>query len=212
MAKCCGALGHPAARSMGSGARWRHLESRSTATAMKDKLLSAFRHLLTGLAGLGGFLLSKGVIAAEDAPSVDAAGDELAQAASAILAIVAMRLILFLVGKYAPGLAPLVSGAGNPIAHDKAGGGTSSGGSLVPLLLGMAVVLPVVGSLPSCRLADGYKVTGSAYYGNSDAKAGIRFEDGNVIPFGRVALRDPETGKVTGYADLQAAPKIHATK
>jgi len=178
---------------------------------MQAQLLSLFRHLLTGLSALGAYLFTHGLIQASDAPAVDATGAQFAESLAVVLAVVVTRVILFLLGRYAPGLAPVVSGQ-NPIArHGTPSEGSESGGNLLPLLIGMAGALLVV-SLPSCRLAKDYDLTGSAYIGSGDAKAGLKFEGGNAIPFGRFALRDRETGKVTGYATIQAAPKVHATK
>jgi hypothetical protein len=178
---------------------------------MQAHLLSLFRHLLTGLSGLGAYLFTQGLIQAGDAPAVDAAGQQLVEPVAAVLAMVLTRVILFQVGRYFPSLAPLLSGQ-SPIAHDgQPSKGSESGGNLLPLLIGMAAALLVV-SLPSCRAVEDYDLTGSAYLGSSDAKAGLKFEGGNVVPFGRVTLRDRETGKVSGYAAIQATPKVRATK
>lgn len=178
---------------------------------MQAHLLSLLRHLLTGLSGLGAYLFTHGLIEAGDVTAVDASGAQLAESLAAVLAMVLTRVILFLLGRYAPALAPLVSGQ-SPIAHDgQPSKGSESGGNLLPLLIGMAAALLVV-SLPSCRAVADYDLTGSAYLGSSDAKAGLKFEGGNVVPFGRVTLRDRETGKVSAYAAIQAMPKVRATK
>lgn len=90
----------------------------------------------------------------------------------------------------------------------------SAGSGWSPLLLiCMAAACALVGGLlSSCTLPGDYDLTGRAFIGGADAKAGLKFEGGNVIPFGRVALHDPETGRLTGHADLQAVPRVHATK
>lgn len=178
---------------------------------MQAQLLSLFRHFLTGLSALGAYLFTHGLIQAGDAPAVDATGAQFAESLAVILAVVVTRVILFLLGRYAPALAPLLSGQSPVASQGQQSTGEGSGGNLLPVLIGMAAALLVV-SLPSCRLASDYDLTGSAYIGDSDAKAGLKFEGGNAIPFGRFALRDRETGKVTGYATIQATPKVHATK
>lgn len=138
---------------------------------MKDQLFSLIRHLLTGLAGVGVFLVSKGAMAPADASVVDAAGTDLANALAALVAVAITRILFFFVGKYAPGLAPLLGG------QDKTGSGTASGGGLVPLLLGMAAAGLVV-TLPSCSsvFEAGTPVTTSVFYRDpSGAKGGISF-------------------------------------
>jgi hypothetical protein len=81
------------------------------------------------------------------------------------------------------------------------------------LLIGMTTACALVGGLlSSCQIPGDYDLTGRAFIGGSSAKAGLKFEGGNVIPFGKVAVRDPDTGKVTGYADIEARKRVSATK
>lgn len=68
-------------------------------TTMKNSILSILRHSLTGLAGLGGFLASKGLADAGDAASLDAAGVSLADALAVIAAAVLARMALWAMGK-----------------------------------------------------------------------------------------------------------------
>ncbi len=78
---------------------------------MKDSILSLVRHLFTGLAGLGGFLVSKGLAAPEDAAQIDTAGASLADALAVILAIVLARLVVMLLGRWSGGGAMTLTGA-----------------------------------------------------------------------------------------------------
>ncbi len=99
---------------------------------MKDMLLSILRHSMTGLAGLGGFLVSKNLADAGDAPALDAAGATLADTLAVVLAVVLARLVIFLVGKL--------------------GGSSSSAGAAgTVLVIGLAGVLGFL--LPACSPA-----------------------------------------------------------
>lgn len=70
---------------------------------MKDNILSIVRHLFTGLAGLGGFLVSKGLAEPGDGAALDAAGASAADALAVIVAIVAARLALKALGRWSGG-------------------------------------------------------------------------------------------------------------
>lgn len=78
---------------------------------MKDSILSLVRHLFTGLAGLGGFLVSKGMAAPDDAAQLDTAGATLADALAVILAIVLAKLVVMLLGRLGGGGAMTLTGA-----------------------------------------------------------------------------------------------------
>lgn len=80
--------------------------------------------------------------------------------------------------------------------------------NILPLLL----VLLVASSLmlfASCAFTDDYDFKGEAVFLSADgAKAGLRWEPGKpVAGFARIAVRDPETGKVTGYSYAEIARK-----
>lgn len=77
---------------------------------MNTYIASLLRHALTALAGLGGLLLSKGLIASADAPAVDAAGASIGSALVVIGTAVLGRLVLTLLGKVK--LSGLVAGTG----------------------------------------------------------------------------------------------------
>jgi hypothetical protein len=83
----------------------------------------------------------------------------------------------------------------------------SKGGTLPP-----AVPLIALACLLSCScqpfIAD-YDLKGEAVFIAEDgAKAGLRWEPGKpVAAFARVAVKDPETGKITGFSYVEIAPK-----
>jgi hypothetical protein len=90
---------------------------------MKTILLSYLRHALTALAGLGGFLAAKGLVAPADAAGLDAAGSSLAEAVAVIAAAVLARGVMHLLGKLqisssvgAFGFAPLLGMVGTAVA------------------------------------------------------------------------------------------------
>lgn len=67
---------------------------------LRTALLTSLRHSLTALAGLGGFLASRGLVAADDAGAVDAAGGSLADALAAVGAALAARGLIWLFSKF----------------------------------------------------------------------------------------------------------------
>jgi len=166
---------------------------------MKDQILSLLRHAVTGLAALGTLLATKSLIAPEDVAVVNDSGASLGSAVVVIVGAILARLALTGLGK----LFPKTDGE-----HTSNGG---SGGRL-PLWMLVGTAAALMTTLPSCSMPEGYNLSGSAYLTDGDDKAGLKFEGGNVLPFGRFAIRDPQTGKVTGYAAVQAAPKVRATK
>lgn len=90
---------------------------------MKTILLSYLRHALTALAGLGGFLAAKGVVAPADAAGLDAAGANLAEALAVICAAALARGVMYLLARFkipasagAFGFAPLLGMVGTAAA------------------------------------------------------------------------------------------------
>lgn len=128
---------------------------------MKEQLASLIRHALTALAGLGGFLFSKGLIDQGDVTSVDGAGVSLASAIAVILAAVVARLLLTLSAKI------FRSGSGE---LDDGEGGTGTGNTLLLLLCGTAAVL--MGGLSSCSapLPLQIGIAGHGFSGSYSAK------------------------------------------
>ena len=101
---------------------------------MKTYLASISRHAFTALAGLGGLLFSKGLIAEADVSQVNASGVSLGAALAVILTAIVGRVALTLLGKVFTGAAG-------------ESGGMSGGASLL-VMCGAAVGL--LGALPSC--------------------------------------------------------------
>lgn len=107
---------------------------------MKEQLASLLRHAFTALAGLGGFLFSKGLIDQGDVTAVDGAGVSLGNALVVILVAVIGRLLITLTAKF------FRLGAGE-LENDKS---KPSGGTLL-LIIGTTAALG--GLLPSCSPA-----------------------------------------------------------
>lgn len=101
---------------------------------MKTYLSTLLRHAFTALAGLGGFLLSKGLIDSADVAQVNGAGVSLGAALAVIVSAIAGRFLLTL-------LAKIFTGAGES-------GSTASVGK--SLLLMCATAAGLMGFLPSC--------------------------------------------------------------
>ncbi len=169
----------------------------------RNQLLALLVTALAFLGGLGGYLGSKQVIAQTDVAAVNEFGKSLIEPlAGILLAVVGAVLAKVLHYNFVP---PSSSDVGKKDDTKPSGGGVP-----LVLLLGTAAVLMTV--TPSCSTFDDYDLKGAAYIGDRDAKAGLKFEGGNAVPFGRVTLRDPQTGKVIGSADLEAHKRVIATK
>jgi hypothetical protein len=104
-------------------------------TTMKTYLATILRHAFTALAGLGGFLLSKGLIDSADVTQVNSAGVSLGAALAVIISAIAGRFLLTLLGKVFSG------------AAGESGSGSSGG---VNLLLMCITAAGLMGCLPSC--------------------------------------------------------------
>ena len=102
---------------------------------MKTYLSTLLRHAFTALAGLGGFLLSKGLIDSADVAQVNGAGVSLGAALAVIVSAIAGRFLLTLLGKIFTG------------AAGESGSTASVGKSL---LLMCATAAGLMGFLPSC--------------------------------------------------------------
>lgn len=105
---------------------------------MKNTLSSLIRHSLTALAGVGGLLLSHGLLASGDLAQVNAAGGQLQDALTVIGSAVGLRLAIMITGKIFPATAAKLSGAA---------------GGLVPLWIGLTTAA-FMGALPSCSPAE----------------------------------------------------------
>lgn len=83
---------------------------------------------------------------------------------------------------------------------------------IVPMLL--LLLMPVFLLLTSCAGVDGYDIKGEAVFIAEDgAKAGLRWEPGKpVAAFARIAVRDPETGEVTGFSYAEISKKAPKAK
>jgi hypothetical protein len=165
---------------------------------MNDPIRSLLRHLLTWFAGLGAFLFSHGLIGEGDVQAVNQDGATLGAAVVAILTVVITRVLMALLGNRFPALSKFLGGQG----------------TVQSLLLVCTVTALILagGALSSCSFLDDYELKGSAYVGGRDAKAGLKFEDGNALPFGRFSMRDRGTGQVTGSAVIEARKRVHADK
>ena len=132
---------------------------------MKDYIASLLRHAFTALAGLGGFLLSKGLIDAADAPAVDGAGGTLGAALAVILTAILGRLVLSLTAKV------FRSGAGES--------GNRGGSGDLPLVLILGTGAAFMGlCLPSCSPGLPIKATVQVEEGalSYSSKGGLEME------------------------------------
>ncbi len=166
---------------------------------MNEKLASYLRHAVTALPSVGGYLVTKGWLEKAEGASLDAAAQDFLMVLAAIVAAVLSRLVLRLLNKYAPHLLPFFG------SHGSGGNGGAAG----LVVMGTAAVL-LGGSLSSCAaITADYDVKGEVMlFAEDGAKAGLRFEPGKpVAGFARVAVRDPETGKVTGYSYVEISRK-----
>lgn len=169
----------------------------------RHTLLPILIAALAFLGGLGGMLGSKQVIAESDVAAVNEFGKSLIEPlAGIILAVVGA--VLGKVVHY-----NFISPSSSDVGKDDS---TRPPGGSYPMVLLIGTMAVFMTGLPSCRTFDDYQLSGSAYVGNKDAKAGLRFEEGNAVPFGRFTLRDRGTGQVTGSAVIEARKRIHATK
>lgn len=121
---------------------------------------SLIRHILTYLAGLGGFLFAHGIIPAESVDAANQAGSALVDPLAVLgglLAAAALRLAIFLLGKIFPAWAAKL--------------GSESGGMTL-LMVGLATAA-LMGALPSCSATPGeYPVTGTVSF--KDAASGAQ--------------------------------------
>jgi hypothetical protein len=109
---------------------------------MKDQLISLLRHATTALAGLGGFLAYRGLIAPEDSAAVDAAGASLGEALIVVLVAVVSRQVIFWMAKMGLGKAVAKSGGSSPLLA----------------LGGMLLLLMTAASLTSCADYNGPRI------------------------------------------------------
>jgi hypothetical protein len=106
---------------------------------MKSQFASLIRHLLTCLAGIGGFLLEAGLIDSTQVAQANEAGAALVDPMAILCGLAAAglaRVAIGCLGKIFPALAAKISGA--------------SGGALPLWLLVMTAGALVMGCLPSC--------------------------------------------------------------
>ena len=170
---------------------------------LAEKLASYVRHLLTGIAAIGGFLVSLQIIAPDDAAEVNAAAAKLVDPLVALLVAVAVCAVRFAIARLGKRF-PVFAGAAERISTDgeNADGGNRGGfGGGLPLFLLAAGSLCMVSTLPSCS---GVPLTGSLSYRDpkSGAKGGLVFEPG-APP--RASVRVPiydERGELVGMGDL----------
>jgi hypothetical protein len=141
-------------------------------TIMNATIQTAIRHALTGLAAVGGFLASRGWIDAAAATDVNSAGAMLADALSAILAALAARLMIFLIGKV-----------------------TSSGKAKVygmPFVLGVLAAGLLAASLPSCTPAQRETLSGIP------VRACFTDKDGNRVCYSSKSGLEAEVDRRSG--------------
>lgn len=163
---------------------------------------SLIRHGLTYLAGIGGFLFQHGLIDASGVDAANKAGEQLIDPLAIItglMAVVAMRAAIALLGKIFPSIA------------EKASGGMS-GGALLFVVCGTAAAL--MGCLPSCS---DYPVTATLSYRdpNSGAKAGLTYSPAKKLRGKlKVPVYDPQTGELLGSTGIAIGKKavVTATK
>ncbi len=166
---------------------------------MNEKLASQLRHLATFVPGLGTFLLALGWLDADTAMQLDAEQAKYLAVLAGALAVMIARGILWLVGKYAPRLLPLFPGIGK--------------GSSMLAMATAAGLLMAGGLLSSCSAWNSFTGDFDAkgevvLLGEGGAKAGLKFQPGKPMSgFARLALRDPDTGAITGYTDIEISPK-----
>jgi hypothetical protein len=181
---------------------------------MKEKIATALRHALTSLPAAGGYLLARGWLAAEEAAELDALQGQALAGLAAIAAAGAARFILLGVAKWAPGLQG-VFGAGQAGQADSPSSAGGTGG-MTPawVVVGTAAALMAGGLLPSCTALEDMMVAGQACYilddGSKVCLTGD--QDGRARVSGRIAIRDPGTGEVTGWIEATAAPVVRAEK
>jgi hypothetical protein len=166
-----------------------------------NQIASSIRHLLTGLAGIGTYLATLTPVDPATVNQINDAGKDLVDplaAFFALLAIVAVRLVIAVLGKIFPSLGERLGNA--------ASGGMSGTASI--LLISTAVA--VGGLLPSCA-----GMTGGVFYRDpaTGAKAGLKFQDGKGSYYGSVPLYDDQ-GNLIAYTELEGplAREVKATK
>lgn len=158
---------------------------------MKDALTTLFAKGLKYVFGLAiAGLIGHGLLTADDAVKLDAESITAITVISGFLGTVLAAIAQAVLYKISPGMEETKD---------------SGGGSNLPLaILGFATAGLMGFSLPSCMPKD-YPVTGSIYYRDSEsgAKAGLTFAPGKPPTATlRVPIYDPETGELTGMADL----------
>ncbi|GAA5482070.1 hypothetical protein [Haloferula sargassicola] len=140
---------------------------------MKSFLQSQFRHVLTFVPGLTGFLVALPFMKPEDGAEVNGLLMKIFAALIGLLVLMITRAVMWSVEKWAPGLAPLLKG--NLSQEEKQDGANagSSGGNLSVLFLAAAAGLSMAGLtlLPSCSVAAS-ALTGAPIPAESVQRAG----------------------------------------
>lgn len=178
---------------------------------MKEKIATALRHALTSLPAVGGYLLARGWLAAEEAAQLDALQEQALAGLAAIVAGVAARFILLGLARWAPGLQGV-------FGDGKGGASASTGGTggMTPMwmVVGTAAALLAGGLLPSCAALGDMRVEGEACYILEDgAKVCLTGDEtGRATVRGRIPLKDPRTGEVTGWVEGRVTPRVVAEK
>jgi len=173
-----------------------------------NQIASTIRHLLTGLAGIGTYIATLTPVDPATVSQINDAGKDLVDplaAFFALLAIVAVRLVMRVLGKIFPSLG------------ERLGDAVSGGMSGTASLLLICTAVAVGGLLPSCKALSEYPLKGGFYYRDpgTGAKAGLTFEPGKApVLHGSVPVYDPETGEEIGRAELQGplSREVNATK
>lgn len=152
---------------------------------MKDKIASIVRHLLTGASA---WAVNSEWLSATDA-------DTAVKAVATVVAIVVSRLIIYGAEK--------IEWSGVKDFFDQ-------GGNMIMVIITLGTAL-ACGGLVSCSTLSGIPVKGVISYHDMDsgAKGGLVFEPEKTPKgFVRYPLRDPDTGEITGWADIEAGGRL----
>lgn len=175
-----------------------------------NRITTQIRHFLSGLAGLGTYLVSLGMLNEGSAAQVNDAGGALIDPLAGLLAAIAIavsRELMIQLGKRFPIFSKFSDGEDNDGVSRPSGGS----GGIVPL--GLILFIGVL-FLPSC--SGEYPLTGSITFRdpNTGAKGGLVFEPGSSP---RASVRVPvydEEGNLIGVGELSGplSKEIEAAK
>lgn len=121
---------------------------------MKETLAKLFVPLIAAAGGLGGFLVDKNWVTAEEGKEISVLAERTVDSAAGLITALALALV-------AMGVKRLCGGRVHDDVGENQRGGSGSGG--MPLVAALATAGVLCGALPSCR-----------YF---DAEAEIRHED-----------------------------------